>query len=165
MRPSSNAQRVSIQNLLNSVEDEVSVSSGKESVLCKHRSGSTITQERTRKQKRFNRRLWTREEDTLLESLVKQFGAKGWKKLALHFENRTSGQLRARWAHSLSCKDTKRAFSEEEDVYILLAHQKYGNSWAMIARGMPNRCDNTVKNRFRALQNKERKIKSNEARV
>eukprot|EP00186_Timspurckia_oligopyrenoides_P005091 CAMPEP_0182443226 /NCGR_PEP_ID=MMETSP1172-20130603/2004_1 /TAXON_ID=708627 /ORGANISM="Timspurckia oligopyrenoides, Strain CCMP3278" /LENGTH=158 /DNA_ID=CAMNT_0024638419 /DNA_START=135 /DNA_END=611 /DNA_ORIENTATION=+ len=147
----SNLDRVSIKNLLN----DSSTDTLPDIEVCCDTPG---TNESCSKEKRFSRRVWKPEEDELLETLVKKYGAGRWGRLAVFFHERNAGQLRARWAHTLCCKDSKRAFSEDEDVYILFAHQKYGNHWAKIAKGMPGRVDNTVKNRFRALQNRERKM-------
>eukprot|EP00186_Timspurckia_oligopyrenoides_P002420 CAMPEP_0182442300 /NCGR_PEP_ID=MMETSP1172-20130603/1227_1 /TAXON_ID=708627 /ORGANISM="Timspurckia oligopyrenoides, Strain CCMP3278" /LENGTH=165 /DNA_ID=CAMNT_0024637073 /DNA_START=225 /DNA_END=722 /DNA_ORIENTATION=+ len=160
----SNADRVSIQNLLNA-EVELPELEAKESVTGNQSGHSTVKEEVTTKEKRNNRRLWTKEEDSLLESLVMRFGAGGWKILAKYFDDRSSSQLRARWSHSLRCKDSKRPFSVQEDDYILRMHQRYGNKWSLIAKEMSNRSDNSTKNRFRALQNRERRVKPNQSTV
>jgi len=165
----SNIDRVSIRNLLN--YDHVSIKT-----LLKDSTSNTVpdVEVYTRKaevnggcnkEKRFLRRVWNSQEDALLKVIVEKYGARRWKRLAVFFQERNAGQLRARWAHSLSCKDIKRPFSEDEDKYILKMHQKYGNSWTTIAREMPNRSDNTVKNRFRALQNKQKRLQSFVSRI
>jgi len=106
---------------------------------------------------RYVRQFWTPAEDSALRSLVKKHGAKNWNFLATHFEDRTAGQLRCRWAYAVSNPRSQRPFSKQEDSFILQQYEALGCKWTTIARMMKDRLGNDVKNRVRLLHRHQRR--------
>lgn len=95
------------------------------------------------------KRLWTTDEDALLRRLA---GAspENWNVISTALPGRTGKQCRERWLNHLRPDIRKGGWTQAEDSLIIREQARRGNRWSDIARLLPGRSDNAVKNRYNA---------------
>ncbi len=95
------------------------------------------------------KRLWTSEEDELLKRLAGS-SPENWNLISTSLDGRTGKQCRERWLNHLRPDIRKGSWTQAEDNIILREQAVRGNCWSDIARLLPGRSDNAVKNRYNA---------------
>ncbi|KAF9991255.1 hypothetical protein BGZ75_000008 [Mortierella antarctica] len=102
---------------------------------------------------------WTEEEDRKLSELVNEYGPEKWVFIASKIGSRTGKQCRERWHNHLDPQINKTPFTPEEDMRILELYNQMGSKWAEMAKHMPGRPDNAIKNHFNTtIQRKKRRM-------
>jgi hypothetical protein len=90
---------------------------------------------------------WTKEEDDVIAQSVAS-GNDKWSEIAKRLPGRIGEQIKERWINVLD-PDVKRGIWTEEEMRILRdAQAELGNRWSEIARRIPGRNENSVKNRW-----------------
>lgn len=96
---------------------------------------------------------WTKEEDALLLSIVKnmQMPMK-WSIVAQSLPDRTGKQCRERYVNHLNPRLKATDWNALEDSMIFHLYNSIGSHWAKMSKIIPGRTDNGIKNRFHNLR-------------
>nr|QNC43969.1 R2R3 MYB transcription factor [Freesia hybrid cultivar] len=106
---------------------------------------------------------WTMEEDLILINYIANHGEGVWNTLAKSAGlKRTGKSCRLRWLNYLRPDVRRGNITPEEQLLIMELHSRWGNRWSKIARQLPGRTDNEIKNYWRTRIQKKTKSESSD---
>ncbi|KAL9133000.1 MAG: hypothetical protein Q9175_005826 [Cornicularia normoerica] len=101
---------------------------------------------------------WSQHEDRMLLDLVQSQGAHNWVRISQFIRTRSPKQCRERYHQNLKPSLCHDPISPEEGEIIERLVSEMGKRWAEIARRLPGRSDNAVKNWWNGGMNRRRRI-------
>ena len=105
---------------------------------------------------------WLKEQDTQLQNLVESCGTKDWavvsEALNVAFPTclKSARQCCNRWQELFEDESAKKAWTEQDELSMIIAHKKHKNRWADISEALKGRSNNTIKNKFYSVFRKIR---------
>jgi hypothetical protein len=94
---------------------------------------------------------FTQQEDNYLLHLVHLHGPRDWKTVAWYMGGRTVRQCRERFKYYLAPGLGRRAWTPDEDAFLLDRYAVFGPKWAQMALLFEGRTDIDLKNRYHKL--------------
>jgi len=103
--------------------------------------------------KKTGPKAWTKEEDSLLLSIVQSMRIPmKWSLVAQNLSERTGKQCRERYVNHLNPRLKVTDWNPTEDATIFHLYNTIGSHWAKMSKIIPGRTDNGIKNRFHNLR-------------
>lgn len=129
-------------------------------VICSSQGTSETSSTVSGKEKKAKK--WLKEEEGKLTVHVETFGTQSWAQIARELNNdyhngksvRQGKHCRERWFNHLNPCLRKGDWTAEEDQLLDKYQREMGKCWSKIAKQMPGRTENQVKNRWNSLVRK-----------
>lgn len=105
----------------------------------------------------FSRNTFSAEDDALLLNLVEDSkGKPHWRTISSKMNGKSPRQCRERYKNYLNPSLLHEDWTPEEDELLIVKHKELGNHWIAIAKCIPGRTGNSVRNRWNLLSRKHK---------